>query len=85
VPPPTSPSAEPDSGSEPPSAPPESSPSLRLRPDLPGSGRIGLGLDRLGITQAIGGFAIGLIALFSSYDHISLGGYRIPLQQQWGT
>jgi hypothetical protein len=30
------------------------------------------GLDRLGTTQAFGGLAIGFIALFSSYDHITL-------------
>ena len=30
------------------------------------------GLDRLGTTQAFGGLALGLIALFSSYDHITL-------------
>jgi hypothetical protein len=28
--------------------------------------------------------AVGLIALFSSYDHLTLAGYRIALQQQWG-
>jgi hypothetical protein len=27
---------------------------------------------------------LGLIALFSSYDHITLAGRHIPLQQQWG-
>ncbi len=27
-----------------------------------------LGLDRLGLTEAMGGLALGLIALFSSYD-----------------
>ncbi len=30
------------------------------------------GLDRLGLTQAIGGLALGLIALFSSYDHLTI-------------
>jgi hypothetical protein len=30
------------------------------------------GLDRLGTTQAFGGLALGLIALFSSHDHITL-------------
>jgi hypothetical protein len=38
----------------------------------------------LGLTQAIGGFVLGLIALFSSYDHITAFGHRIGLQQQWG-
>jgi len=27
---------------------------------------------------------IGLIALFSSYDHISIAGTNLQLQQQWG-
>jgi hypothetical protein len=43
-----------------------------------------LGLDRLGVTEAIGGLAIGLIALFSSYDHITFAGRDIPIPQQWG-
>jgi hypothetical protein len=38
----------------------------------------------LGLTQAIGGVVLGLIALFSSYDHITIAGHRIGLQQQWG-
>jgi hypothetical protein len=38
----------------------------------------------LGLTQAIGGVVLGLIALFSSYDHINAFGHRIGLQQQWG-
>jgi hypothetical protein len=41
-------------------------------------------MDRLGLTQAIGGLVLGLIALFTSYDHITLAGRTIPLQQQWG-
>jgi hypothetical protein len=41
-------------------------------------------LDRLGLIQAIGGLLLGLIALFSSYDHITLAGTRLQLQQQWG-
>jgi hypothetical protein len=43
-----------------------------------------LGLDRLGQIQAIGGLALGLIALFSSYEHITLAGRTLHLQQQWG-
>jgi hypothetical protein len=43
-----------------------------------------LDLDRLGLTQALGGLVLGLIALFSSYDHITFAGYTIHLQQQWG-
>ena len=42
------------------------------------------GLDRLGFTQSIGGLALALIALFSSYDHITAFGIRLQLQQQWG-
>jgi hypothetical protein len=41
-------------------------------------------LDRLGLTQAIGGFVLGLIALFSSYDHISFAGNTLKLEKQWG-
>jgi hypothetical protein len=40
-------------------------------------------LDRLGLTQAIGGLALGLIALFSSYDHLTLAGRNVPIPQQW--
>jgi hypothetical protein len=43
-----------------------------------------LSLDRIGFTQAISGFILGLIALFSSYDHITLAGTTIGLQRQWG-
>ena len=42
------------------------------------------GLDRLGLTQAIGGFVLALIALLSSYDHITFAGHAYPLPQQWG-
>jgi hypothetical protein len=41
-------------------------------------------LDRLGLTQAIGGLALGLIALFSSYDHLTFAGRNLPINQQWG-
>ncbi len=57
---------------------------MRPWPGLDAHGPLRLGLDRPGLTQALGGLVLGLIALFSSYDHISLGGYRISLQQQWG-
>ncbi len=60
--------------SQEPAAPPESMDSQRPWP----------GLDRLGLIQAIGGLLLGLIALFSSYDHISIAGTNLPLQQQWG-
>ncbi len=59
---------------QPPAAPPESMDSLRPWP----------GLDRLGFLQSIGGLLLGLIALFSSYDHITLAGRSLPLPQQWG-
>ena len=42
------------------------------------------GLDRLGWLQAVAGLLIGLIALFTSYDHITAFGHNLPLQQQWG-
>ena len=57
-----------------PAAPPESMNSQRSWP----------GLDRLGLIQAIGGLFLGLIALFSSYDHVNIPGRNLPLQQQWG-
>ena len=46
---------------------------------VPGPALIGLGL-----IQAIGGLFLGLIALFSSYDHISIPGTNLQLKQQWG-
>ena len=55
------------------------------RPESPQYQRLCcLSLDRFGLNQAIGGFVLGLIALFSSYDHITLAGQSISLQQQWG-
>ena len=60
--------------SEPPSAPPE----------LPSTQRAWPGLDHLGAIQAGGGLILGLIALFSSYDHITAFARSIGLQQQWG-
>ena len=57
-----------------PAAPPESMNSQRSWP----------GLYRLGLIQAIGGLLLGLIALFSSYDHVNIAGRNLPLQQQWG-
>ena len=42
------------------------------------------GLDRLAVSQAIGGLTLGLIALYTSYDHISIASLRIELEQQWG-
>jgi hypothetical protein len=60
--------------SQQPADPPESPYLLRPWP----------GLDRLGWLQAVAGLVIGLIALFTSYDHISVAGTSLPLQQQWG-
>jgi len=53
-------------------------------PDLPTPQRPWPGLDHLGAIQAGGGVILGLIALFSSYDHITAFGRSIGLQQQWG-
>jgi hypothetical protein len=36
------------------------------------------------VLQAIAGLILGLIALFSSYDHIAIAGRPIPIPQQWG-
>ncbi len=77
--PPPVPPATPDApgapaDSEPPPAP----------PDLPAPQRPWPGLDYLGAIQASGGLLLGLIALFTSYDHITLTGHNIGLQQQWG-
>ena len=77
-PPPPDPSSPP-AGSEKSPDPPE----FALTP-RPWSGLDSLGLDRLGLTQAIGGLVLGLIALFSSYDHITFASRSFPLQQQWG-
>jgi hypothetical protein len=72
VPPDTPGAAGAPADSEPPSAPPE----------LPSTQRSWPGLDQLGAIQAGGGLSIGLIALFSSYDHITAFGRSIGLQQQ---
>jgi hypothetical protein len=39
------------------------------------------GRDRLGLTQTFGGLVLGLIALFSSYDHITIAGRSLRIQQ----
>jgi len=42
-------------------------------------------LDRQGLIQALAGIVIALIALLSSYDHISFpAGASLQLPQQWG-
>ena len=71
--------AGPPPGSEEPPVPPELP---VIPPSWPGLDRPAL--DRLGLTQAIGGLALGLIALFSSYDHLTFAGRNIPIPQQWG-
>ena len=43
-----------------------------------------LGFDAQGGLQLIGGLVIGLIALYSSYDHINLFGRVLSLNQQRG-
>ncbi len=72
--------------SPPPSAagPPPGSEEPPVPPELPATPPSWPGLDRLGFTQAIGGLALGLIALFSSYDHLTIAGRNIPIHQQWG-
>jgi hypothetical protein len=68
----------PPAGSEPPVPPPDSTELLTQ------AGLGPFGLDRLGATEAVGGLAIGLIALFSSYDHIAFAGRNVAIPQQWG-
>ena len=43
-----------------------------------------LGFDGQAWIQLMGGLVIGLIALYSSYDHINLGTRSYPINQQWG-
>jgi hypothetical protein len=43
-----------------------------------------LAFDAPAAVEALAGIVIGLVALFSSYDRISLPGHVLPLQQQWG-
>ena len=72
--------------SPPPSAagPPPGSEEPPVPPELPVTPPSWPALDRLGLTQAIGGLALGLIALFSSYDHLTFAGRNLPIPQQWG-
>ncbi len=67
--------------------PPAAQPTPKSAPERPEppkstSPRRWLDLDRLGVLQVLGGIALGLIALFSSYDHITLAGRTLQLQQQ---
>ena len=60
----------------------EVDPAFRSAPDLvPLRPR---GLDLQGWIQAIAGLVIALIALLSSYDHVSLPSGALQLPQQWG-
>ena len=43
-----------------------------------------LGFDGPAWIQLLGGLVVGLIALYSSYDHINFGSHRFSLNQQWG-
>ncbi|MFM8277733.1 MAG: hypothetical protein ACKN89_12265 [Cyanobium sp.] len=71
-------------------SPPANQPSPTAAPEQPdppesqAPPRRWLGLDRLGVLQVLGAIALSLIALFSSYDHITILGRTIALQQQWG-
>ena len=78
-PPPGVPPTTPD-----PAPPPVGSQEPLVLPEFAATLRPWSGLDRLGLTQSIGGLVLGLIALFSSYDHITFAGRSVPLQQQWG-
>jgi len=72
-------------GPDPESAPDLGSNSLpALGARRPSRGQF-LGLDRPGCLQALGGIVIALIALLSSYDHVSLpADATLQIPQQWG-
>ena len=77
VPPTTPDPGPPPADSEEPADPPEfaATPFPWSGLDPLGLDRLGLdrlGLDRIGLAQSIGGLVLGLIALFSSYDHIRI-------------
>jgi hypothetical protein len=59
--------------------PPDDAPEQRDSPESKSLPRCWLGLDRLGVLQVLGGLARSLIALFSSYDHITLLGRTFRL------
>jgi hypothetical protein len=40
--------------------------------------------DGKSLLEAVVGSVVGLIALFSSYDHVSFPHRQFPIQQQWG-
>ena len=74
--------AEPESSQTSPAPQPPAAPALPPPPTA--ASRSPLGLDREGLLEVLGGSVIALIALFSSYDHITIAGHRVALQQQWG-
>ena len=76
---PTGPESEPSPAASP--LPPPPSPPPAPAAPSPRQHQI---LDRQGLLEATAGTVIALIALFSSYDHITLADHTIPLQQQWG-
>ena len=43
-----------------------------------------LGFDGTAVLEAVVGSVVGLIALFSSYDHVNLPQRQLPLPQRWG-
>jgi hypothetical protein len=43
-----------------------------------------LGSDGQGWVQLLGGLVVGLIALYSSHDHINFAAARVQLEHQWG-
>jgi len=77
----TSPAPQPPAPQPPAEAPPAAP---ALPPPPTAASRPPLGLDREGLLEVLGGSVIALIALFSSYDHITIAGHRVALQQQWG-
>ncbi len=55
-----------------------------VAPDLVHRRLCFLGFDHRAWIQLLGGLVVGLIALYSSYDHINFGTARVQLEQQWG-
>ena len=55
-----------------------------VAPDLANRQFRFLGFDDRAWVQLLGGLVVGLIALYSSYDHITFGSRRFSLNQQWG-
>jgi len=45
---------------------------------------VAVGFDGKALLEAVVGTVVGLIALFSSYDHVSFPHRQFPIQQQWG-